>query len=52
MSSVRQCVEWSFGKVITLFGYLDFSRSQVLFRTPVAVNYRVGVLLTNCHTCY
>ena len=38
MSAVRICVEWAFGKVLSLFAYLD-------------LYYAVAVLLTNCHTC-
>ena len=30
MSSVRECVEWGFGKITNLFGFLDFRRNLKL----------------------
>ena len=51
MSAVRTSVEWNFGKVVTLFGFLDFKRNLKLYLQPVAKYYLVGALLTNCHTC-
>ena len=51
MSAVRICVEWAFGKVISLFAYLDFKKNQKLQLQPVGKYYKVAVLLTNCHTC-
>lgn len=51
MSAVRICVEWDFGKVLTLFAFLDFKKNQKKFLQPVGKYYKVAVLLTNCHTC-
>ena len=51
MSGVRVAVEWNFGKIISLFAFLDFKKNQKLFLQPVAMYYLVGALLTNCHTC-
>lgn len=51
MSSVRQCVEWEFGKVLRYFAFLDFEKNLKVFLSPVAKLYIVGALLTNCHTC-
>jgi hypothetical protein len=28
MSAVRICVEWAFGKVLSLFAYLDFKKKS------------------------
>lgn len=51
MSSVRQAVEWEFGKVIIEFAFLDFRKNQKLLLQHVGQMYKVGVILTNCHTC-
>ena len=51
MSKVRQAVEWSFGKVITIFAFLDFKKNLKLYMSPIAKYYIVGTILTNCHTC-
>ena len=51
MSAVRVSVEWTFGKVIQQFAYLDFRKNQKVLLQPVGKYYMVGALLTNCHTC-
>jgi hypothetical protein len=51
MSAVRMSVEWGFGKITSLFSFLDFKRNLKLFLSPVGIYYMVGALLTNCHTC-
>ncbi|CAN8029526.1 unnamed protein product [Ixodes persulcatus] len=51
MSRVRQSVEWGFGKVATEFAFLDFKKNQKLFLQQLPIMYKVGVILTNCHTC-
>ena len=51
MSTVRECVEWQFGKILTYFAFLDFKKNLKIFLQPVAKMYLVGALLTNCHTC-
>ena len=51
MSSVRQCVEWGFGKITSLWAFLDFKQNLKILLQPVAKYYLVGALLTNCHTC-
>lgn len=51
MSQVRQAVEWEFGKVVTLFAFLDFRKNLKLYLQPVGKLYAAGVLLSNCHTC-
>ena len=51
MSSVREAVEWDFGKIINLFGFLDFKKNQKMLLQSVAKYYLVGALFANCHTC-
>lgn len=51
MSSVRQAVEWGFGKVITEFAFLDFKKNQKILLQEVSYMYMAGVILSNCHTC-
>lgn len=51
MSTVRQCVEWEFGKTISLFAFLDYRKNMKLYLQPVGKLYLVGVLLKNCHAC-
>ena len=52
MSNVRESVEWAFGKVSTLFAFVDFKKNLKLHLQPVAKYYSVAVFLTNCHTCF
>lgn len=52
MSKVRQCVEWSFGKITQQFAFVDFKKNQKLFLQPVGKFYIVATLLTNAHTCF
>ncbi len=51
MSRVRQCVEWSFGKVGILYAFVDFDKNQKLYLQPVASYWQVAALLANCHSC-
>lgn len=51
MSSVRQAVEWGFGKVIIEFAFLDFKKNQQILLQHVSQMYKTSVILTNCHTC-
>lgn len=51
MRAMRVTVEWGFGKVVQLFAFLDFRKNQKLLVQEVSRMYKVGVLLTNCHTC-
>ncbi|XP_037515308.2 uncharacterized protein LOC119391726 [Rhipicephalus sanguineus] len=52
MSSVRQAVEWGFGKITGLFAVVDFKKkNQKIFRQNVARMYKASALLANCHTC-
>ncbi len=49
-SPVRQSVEWGFGKVISLFAFLDFAKNQKFLLQPLKEYYLVSTLLTNAHT--
>ncbi|XP_029849030.2 uncharacterized protein LOC115331130 [Ixodes scapularis] len=51
MSSVRQAVEWGFGKVVTEFAFVDFKKNQKMLLQRVPQMYKVATLLANCHTC-
>lgn len=51
MSLSRITVEWSFGKILRYFAYLDFKKNLKLQLQPVGKMYIVGTILTNCHTC-
>lgn len=49
--TVRQAVEWGFGKIVVEFTFLGFKKNQKLFLQDVGKMYREGTILTNCHTC-
>lgn len=52
MSKLRICVEWSFGKIVQQFAFIDFKKNQKLFLQPVGKFYILAALLTNAHTCF
>lgn len=49
MSPLRQGVEWSFGKIVNEFAFLDFKKIQKL--QDLGKMYKAAALLTSCHTC-
>lgn len=51
MSSVRQAVEWGFGKIVGEFAFLDFKKNQKLLWQQLAQMYKSATILANCHTC-
>jgi hypothetical protein len=51
MSSVREAVEWSFGRLKNLWAFLQFDKKQRVRQSPIGKMWLVAVLLTNCHTC-
>ena len=51
MSSVCECVEWEFGKILQIFAFLDFRKNLKVLLSPIAKFYLVAGLLSNCHTC-
>ncbi|KAJ0390868.1 hypothetical protein P43SY_011211 [Pythium insidiosum] len=52
MSSVRECVEWGFGRVKTLWEFVNWDKKLIIRQTTVGKLFYIAVLLTNCHTCY
>ena len=51
MSSVRETVEWQFGKLVGQFAFLDFKKNLKFFLQPLGKLYLMGGILINCHTC-
>lgn len=51
MSTVRQAVEWGFGKTVNEFAFLDFKKNQKLLQQQLAEMYKAATILANCHTC-
>jgi nuclease HARBI1 len=51
MSAIRISVEHGFGKVKSLWAYIDYKKGMHLFGNPVCSYWQVAVLMTNCHTC-
>ena len=51
MSNVRIVVEWSFGKIVNLFPFVDFKKNLKLGLQPIGKYFLVATVLTNCHTC-
>jgi hypothetical protein len=50
-SSVRESVEWHYGKVVQYWAFVDFVKQQKILQQPVAVQYLAASILTNMHTC-
>ncbi|KAM7290313.1 hypothetical protein ISCGN_026958 [Ixodes scapularis] len=44
MSTVRQAVEWGFGKIVSEFAFLDFKKNQKLYLQDVGRMYRALLL--------
>jgi hypothetical protein len=51
MSSVRECVEWCFGRIKTLWAFVNFDKKLKARHGPVGKLFLVAVLLSNCHCC-
>nr|CAI5858782.1 unnamed protein product [Callosobruchus analis] len=51
MSTVREAVEWIFGKVIAEFAFVDFKKNQKLLLQDLQSMYKTATLLANCHSC-
>ncbi|CAN0313432.1 unnamed protein product, partial [Discosporangium mesarthrocarpum] len=47
----RVYVEWGYGKVCSLFAFLDHKKNLRLGLMLAGDIYKVGALLTNMHTC-
>lgn len=52
MSRARVCVEWSYKDVKQQFTKTDFARSFMLRKAPVALEYKMSVLLWNLKVCF
>ena len=51
MSSLRVSVEWTYGKLVQYFMYMDFIKNEKILLQPIGKYYLVDAILTNCHTC-
>ncbi len=51
MAQARICVEWGFGKVSTLFAFVNYYANQKFFLQPLGQYFTVATILGNCHTC-
>jgi hypothetical protein len=52
MAKQRVMAEWALGKIVCYFSALDFSPTQRVLSTPLALHFKVAVLFTNLQTCY
>ena len=48
LSSCRECIEWDYGDVGTMWAYLDYKRAIRMRRTNVAAAYST-LILRNAH---
>jgi hypothetical protein len=51
MSSLREGVEWGFGRIKVLWEFMNWDKKQRVRQAPVGLNFFTTVLLFNCHTC-
>jgi len=51
MNSARISVEWNFAGVNNNFAFMNYSPNLKLYLQPIAVYYKVSVILSNCRTC-
>jgi hypothetical protein len=51
MKILRVAVEWGFQKIVSQFAFLGLKKNLKLLLQDVEFLYKVGVLLSNCHTC-
>jgi hypothetical protein len=52
MSSVRICVEWEFGDIVTQWAHVNYKRTQMIASgSRPGQQYVVAALLTNCRNC-
>ena len=52
MSSVREAVEWGFGRIANLWKFLEFRPSLKVLLSNIGHYYHVAVLLTNIRTIF
>ena len=51
MNKGRIAVEWAFAKISSNFAFTKFAPNQKVYLQPIALYYKVAVLLSNCHSC-
>lgn len=51
MSGVRIAIEWAWDKVATEWAFLNYWRNLRIGLSPIALYYKVGILLSNCRSC-
>jgi DDE superfamily endonuclease len=52
MSTLRQCIEWTFGNLVTFYGFLSWRREMKIFHKPIAKYYVVACFLWNLHSTF
>lgn len=52
MNAVRVSVEWGFKEVTQCFPAINYRTGQRLLLSPVGLQYKVAVILTNAITCF
>ncbi len=51
MSNSRVSVEWGFGKVCSLFSFVNYYANQKVFLQPLGPYFTMATIFTNIHTC-
>jgi len=52
MSTVRICVEWEFGDIVTQWAHVNYKRTQMIANgSRPGQQYIIAALLTNCRNC-
>lgn len=51
MASVRIAVEWDFGRIAMLFGFLRYAPNQRSMQSNVGHQFVVATLMKNIHVC-
>ena len=50
MSHIRASVEWGFGKVSSIWAFVNYYANQKVFLQPVGMYFLAASLFANCHT--
>lgn len=51
MSGVRISIEWAQDKLANEWAFLNSWRNLKIHLSPIALHYKIGVLLSNCRSC-
>ncbi len=51
MSNSHVSVEWGFGKVCSLFSFVNYYANQKVFLQPLGPYFTMATIFTNIHTC-